>query len=183
MKPQLATLLRLALFQAAWWSTARLARAGHDVVAVLPQLVLGARAGTQTRARRGMLLLALAGAGVGVVVDGSLRFAGALQFPVALYGLPTPPFMIALWMAFAVALPTSLSWLLRPWWLGVVVGGVAGALAYRGGEGLGLLALAPSATSLLAVGVAWALATPALIAVARRCVPSAVTTSKAQSRA
>jgi hypothetical protein len=102
---------------------------------------------------------------------------GALAFPASLTFLPSPWFMVSLWMAFAVALPTSLSWLLQPWWLGVVVGGIAGALAYRGGEGLGLLALAPQPGSLALVGAAWALATPALIAVARRCVPSAVTTS------
>ena len=71
-------------------------------------------------------------------------------------------------MVFATTLNVSLRRLRRFPWLAVVLGGIAGPLAYWGSARLGAVEfVAPfAATAALAVG--WSALTPALLTIARR---------------
>lgn len=53
-----------------------------------------------------------------------------------------PPWMAALWFNFAMLVSISLSWLKRKYLLAAILGGLAGPLAYWGGEKLGAIKIA-----------------------------------------
>jgi hypothetical protein len=77
--------------------------------------------------------------------------------------------MVALWMNLAATLRHSLSWLCGRPVLALVMGAVAGPLAYWGGARLGAVELgAPLGSSLAAIAVEWALALPLLAWAAAR---------------
>jgi hypothetical protein len=78
--------------------------------------------------------------------------------------------MLGLWANFALSLNHSLGFLDRRFVLAAILGGVAGPLAYLGAARVfgaaEILALLPLALGILAL--AYALATPMLVALARR---------------
>jgi hypothetical protein len=157
----LPSIVRIVELQAAWWATVLLARAGHDVVAILPQLAVvllnGRRHGwwaAALQASIGMLL--------GLVVDGGLIAIDAIAFPGHDGHLP-PPFMLSLWAGFAVVFVGPASSLATKPWLGALLGAVGGTLAYRGGASLGAMQL-PSTNSWGMIAMLWAIAMPLLAA-------------------
>lgn len=126
----------------------------------------GDRRGAAGRAGdRGVELRLLAAAAItGYVFDGALALAGVIAFPAhAGLAVPTTPWMVALWAAFAATLRHSLDWARRRYVLGGVAGAVFGPLAYVAGEALGAIALAPPPLGWLAVAAEWALAMPLLL--------------------
>jgi 1-acyl-sn-glycerol-3-phosphate acyltransferase len=149
-------------FQAAWWATALLARAGHGAWAAAAAALFVVAHLARARRRFASGALVVLAAVLGVIADGALRAAGVVSFPVDVDMAPSPPFMIALWAAFACTLETSLAGLATRPLVAAVVGGVGGALAYRGAQGLGVLALHDGVRALAAVGAVWLVATPAL---------------------
>jgi 1-acyl-sn-glycerol-3-phosphate acyltransferase len=150
-------------FQAAWWAAALLARAHRPGLAALAMLAfVVAHVALRRRGVRGASgLLACTAALLGLAVEGALRSSGMLSYDAAIDGAPAPAFMIALWAGFACTLQTSLRSLTKRPLLGVSVGAVGGALAYRAGEELGVLDV-HGPVAFAAVAVAWALATPLL---------------------
>lgn len=108
------------------------------------------------------LLAAAAIAGYGF--DSALALGGAIAFPGhAGPAVPTTPWMVALWAAFAATLRHSLNWARRRYALGAVAGAVFGPLAYVAGEALGAVTLAAPPLGWLAVAAAWAMAMPLLL--------------------
>jgi hypothetical protein len=119
--------------------------------------------------RRELATLALAGL-FGYVIDSGMVLAGVFDFPAqAQVGAPSTVWMVALWVNFATALNVALHWLQRQHLLAAALGAIGGPVAYYGGTAFGGL-LAPAGTATLIVGVAlqWALATPLVVAGARR---------------
>ncbi|PYC28358.1 DUF2878 domain-containing protein [Aquipseudomonas alcaligenes] len=123
-----------------------------------------------------LLALALACLAAHFVWVASWRAEGRLVASVALFGsaLDTfllnlgvfdfagdsrllPPWLALLWALFATSLNHSLAWSARPWWLGSLLGAIAGPLSYLGGAklaGVGLpLGLWPT---LLLLAAIWA---------------------------
>ena len=105
--------------------------------------------------------VAASAAALGWGLDASLVGLGALAFPAtAQFGSPVPAWMIALWVAFAATLSTSMAWIREKPALAVLFGAVGGPLAYEAGRRLGAVELGPN--GLAAVAAEWALATPLL---------------------
>lgn len=165
----MSALWRVVEFQAAWWATALLARAGHGWLAVIPTIAFCALHLARSPSRAASLLLAAAAAVLGAVVDGVLARIGSVAFPAALAmdvcGWPVAPFMVGLWAAFACTLEAGLAGLARRPFMGLVVGALGGVLAYRGGAGLDVLLMPSGLGALVSIGVAWGLATPILGAI------------------
>ena len=110
------------------------------------------------------LRLGLAAAFAGYLFDSVLVVAGALDFPEhAGPAAPTTPWMVALWIAFAATLRHSMNWARRRYALAALAGAVFGPLAYRTGEAIGAISLAPSPFGWLAVASEWAVAMPLLL--------------------
>jgi hypothetical protein len=115
-----------------------------------------------TSSPRRELRLVVAATFLGISADSLLVLGGALSFfpQHALGPLPTPLWMVALWTGFGATLSATFSFALRSKKTALLFGGLAGPLAYWGGQSLGRIQLAPSspALGLFEVGICWALA-------------------------
>ena len=162
-------------FQAAWFAC--VGGAGHGAPALglaaaaallsLHLATLG-RGGADAEGRpgdRGIELRLLAAAAIaGYGFDGALALGGVIAFPAhAGPAVPTTPWMVALWAAFAATLRHSLDWARRRYALGAVAGAVFGPLAYAAGDALGAVTLAAPPLGWLAVAAEWAIAMPLLL--------------------
>jgi hypothetical protein len=121
-----------------------------------------------------MRLFVLAGM-VGFLLDSAQAAAGTFSFAsaeaVAGRNSPwlSPPWMVALWPNFATTLHTSLRWLAGRYWLAALLGAVGGPLSYYAGARLGALAFPEEVeTSLLVLGLVWAIAMPILLKLAEK---------------
>ena len=112
------------------------------------------------------LIVALAAAVMGFAVDTGLVAAGVFAPVPFLVPRPlSPPWMVMLWVNQATTLNSCLAWLRGRYVAGALFGAVGGPLAYLGGAKLGAASL-PSTNGLVVLGITWAGALPALLAVA-----------------
>jgi hypothetical protein len=85
----------------------------------------------------------------GTLLDGALGLAGWIRYPTSapLWALPTPPpWILGLWLAFAMLPRYSLRWL-RPWpALAALLGALGGPLSFLAGARLGAIAPGSHAT-------------------------------------
>ncbi|MFN0241803.1 MAG: alpha/beta fold hydrolase [Planctomycetota bacterium] len=70
-----------------------------------------------------------------------------------------PAWIVALWVAFAATLSSSLAWLRGRWWISLPFAAIGAPLSYLGAERLGAVSIsAPRASALAGVAVAWCVA-------------------------
>lgn len=74
-----------------------------------------------------------------------------------------PIWMLGLWLAFACTLNVSLKWLQGRWWLAGLLGAIFGPLSYLAAEKLHAVVLTQGNTTLLYIGIGWALLLPWLL--------------------
>jgi len=75
-----------------------------------------------------------------------------------------PPWMAALWFNFAMLFSISLSWLKEKYLLAAILGGIAGPVAYWGGEKLGAITVADAFwEGYFPLVLLWTLAMPFLV--------------------
>ena len=75
-----------------------------------------------------------------------------------------PPWMAALWFNFAMPVSISLSWLKGKYLLAAILGGLAGPVAYWGGEMLGAIMVADVfSRGYLVLVIVWTLVLPFLV--------------------
>lgn len=104
---------------------------------------------------------------IGYILDSSLVLIGIIDFPqTSLIGWPTTWWMVALWVNLAATLHYSLSWLLGRYYIGAILGAIAGPLAYYAGHQLGAIEIAGRPDALLLIGLEWCLAMPLLLRLA-----------------
>ena len=112
------------------------------------------------------LIVALAAAVMGFAVDTGLVAAGVFAPVPFLVPRPfSPLWMVMLWVNQAATLNSCMAWLRGRYLAGSLFGAVGGPLAYLGGAKLGAASL-PSSGGLVVLGITWAGALPALLAVA-----------------
>lgn len=157
------------LWQLAWF--AAILGAAQDLpwlgpVAALPALVLAYRRHPGVSLRLGILALCL-----GWIVDGVLGLSGMAVFRAGpLDGHLPPPWMLTLWVLYALAFLSCLGWTLKFRWLPPVLAALSAPGAYLGGAALGALVLpADRVLTILAIAVGYGLATALLI----RLIPKA----------
>jgi Protein of unknown function (DUF2878) len=150
-----------AVFGAArgWWWT--------GLLVLLPFLVWQLRIGPSRNVD--VVLLACTGT-LGFALDSLLAQTGLIHY-VASWPIPglAPIWIVALWLAFSLTLNHSLAFLQSRLLLASVLGALGAPLAYGvAGVGWGALSFPGSrASALFALGLAWALVTPALLGLAR----------------
>ena len=115
------------------------------------------------------LRLLLAALGIGLLLESVWVGSGLLDYAAWPWAGP-PAWILALWCAFALVVVPLLGYLHRRPWLAAVLGAVGGPLAYLGAaSGWDALRFSePRWHALLALGAGWALAMPALAALAAR---------------
>lgn len=99
----------------------------------------------------------------------TILILGGVYTPIGQKLQICPPWMAALWFNFAMLVSISLAWLKGKYLLAAVLGGLAGPVAYWGGEKLGALAIADAfARGYVPLVLLWAVALPALIYIHNR---------------
>lgn len=121
----------------------------------------------QPRVELRLLLLALACAWL---VDGTAAASGSIDYAAAPFGWAPPPWIMALWAAFAMTLTSSMRFLQRHWLLPPMFGLLLAPLAYlSAARGFDALRFAtPAWHGLLVLGVGWSVALTLLATSARR---------------
>ena len=152
-------------FQITWLACVAGAGAGYPLLGPLAAaLWLTLHVAWLDSGRGVELRLLAAAAAIGYALDSALALGGAIAFPAhAGPALPTTPWMVALWMAFAATLRHSLNWMRRRYVPGAFAGALFGPLAYAAGERLEAIAVAAQPVAWLAIAAAWALALPLLL--------------------
>ncbi len=165
----MAVAANFLLFQAGWFACVLGAARGFPWQGALVALLIAAFIVLRSAHPRAELALVAAAVAAGFAFDSALALSGWVDFAGAVPApLLAPVWMVALWALFATTLNVSLRWL-RDWpALGVLFGALGGPVAYYAGERLGALRFADPLPGLAAVAVGWALATPLLVALARR---------------
>jgi hypothetical protein len=153
-------------FQIGWF--AAVLGAGHGIpwlgVVVVP-LVLLVNLLLATNWRQ-ELVVALAAAVMGFVVDTGFILAGVFAPVPFLLPRPfSPLWMVMLWVNQAATLSGCMAWLRGRYLAGSLFGAIGGPLAYLSGAKLGAATL-PSTNGLVILGITWACAFPALLAIA-----------------
>jgi hypothetical protein len=156
-------------FQIGWFACILTAARGNGwlgplVVGVLAALYLATmpRPGRQLRLLLGAALL-------GFVLDSLLSLSGMLSFQSnPLSDSMAPPWIVAMWVNFSLALRSSMRWLLGRYGLGSLLGALGGPSAYYAGAAAGAAEfLAGTPAVLVTLAVVWALAVPILLFLAR----------------
>jgi hypothetical protein len=165
----MAMAVNVILFQAGWFACVLGAAYGAPWVGALAALALVAwHLGHATLPGREAVLVLVAIA-LGFAVETALVRSGWVRFDTGVIVAGTAPYwMVALWAIFATTLNVSMRPLRSRPVLAALLGAVGGPLAYYGGARLGALELVATGAALAAIGIAWALVTPLLLAMARR---------------
>lgn len=162
-------LLSAVVFQSVWFGC--VLGAAWDYAWVGPVLMVAAvslEAATASRPGR-LLSPACAAVLLGLITDSALAAGGWITFgsPLSLAWL-SPPWMVALWPNFILALQGCLRWLDGRYRLGALLGAIGGPAAYAGGARLGAMQFADPVVTPLLVGLVWLAAVPILLWLNRR---------------
>jgi len=162
-------LINFLAFQLGWFACVLGAANGRPWMG--PVVVATVVAMHLVRARRAApeFVLVLAAMALGLVADSLLMATGWLRYSVGLW-LPglAPYWIVAMWALFATTLNVSMGWMRGRPILTVLMGAIGGPLSYLAGEKLGAIELTLPANALAAIGVAWAVAMPLLMRLAKR---------------
>lgn len=167
----LARVINFLAFQLGWFACVVFAADGRPWIGPAIVVALAAAQLLVFRRPASDISLLAGAAAMGFLADSILVWTGALAFPeAARQGALSPAWMAALWVNFAMTIPMALSWLRGKFWYAAALGALGGPLAYWAGIGLGAIEAPLGALPfVLAVGGEWALAAPALVAVAEVC--------------
>jgi hypothetical protein len=169
---QVAVAINFLAFQIGWFACVLGAANGLPWLGVLIVSIVLALAAFMASDWKQELSLAIAAAAMGFAVDSALIAFGIFAPVPYLSPAPLSPlWMVMLWANQATTLNSCLAWLRGRFLLGASFGSVGGPLAYFGGAKLGAAAL-PSLESLMILGAVWAVAFPALLAVADLTCPA-----------
>lgn len=155
--------------QAVWLCAVAGAARGWQWPALLAgTLYIGSQLMTSPQPRLDLKLLALALA-CAWLVDGVVAATGSVRYAAAPFGWAPPPWICALWAAFAMTLTASMAFLQRHWLLPILFGLLLAPLAYlSAARGFDAVAFAePRWHGVALLGLGWAVALPLLVGMAR----------------
>lgn len=155
------------MFQAGWFAAVLGAGYGMPWLGVIVVPIVVLIHVIISSDKQAELILILAAGAIGFCVDSLIISAGVFTPLPYLFPRPlSPPWMILLWMNFAITLNVSLKKLHGRYVLSAVLGSVAGPAAYYSGAKLGATSTLPDVSDLLALSVVWAAAVPGLFRIA-----------------
>jgi hypothetical protein len=160
-------LLNLILFQVAWFAAVLGAARGIPwlgPLALVPVLGVNLALSDQRSAELKLVLVSLL---LGFLFDTALVAAGVFMPVQHLFPRPySPPWMMGLWVNFALTLNVSLDWLRERLLLSALFGAIGGPLAYYGGARLGATDTVPTTLGLVVLALGWGIMTPLLFRLA-----------------
>ncbi|MBI1424993.1 MAG: DUF2878 family protein [Gammaproteobacteria bacterium] len=115
------------------------------------------------------IYLILAAMLVGALWDSLLVWQTWLDYPAGILLPHTAPYwIIIMWALFASTLNLSLRWLKSHLLLAVILGAIAGPLAYYAGARLGAVDFVQPTSAFIALALGWAVFTPLLVILSKR---------------
>jgi hypothetical protein len=156
----MSQLTNLLGYQAVWFIAVYGAGAGDSWPALLAALIFATWQLARSAQRSSDLRLIGAALALGMLLDGVLASTGLVRYAASAPALPpggAPLWILALWVAFALTLNHSLSWLKDRAPLAALLGVCGGPLAYLGAGGLaGAVSLpVPSWPALTCLALGW----------------------------
>ncbi len=159
-------IINFILFQLAWFACVLGAANGLPWLGVVVTLLILAWHFFHSKHPKYELLLIVAALLIGAFFDQLMLSMNWVSYQAHGWSAHwVPVWILALWLAFASTLNLSLAWMQERYLIAVLFGGGGGPLAYFGAEKLGAVSLSGT-TSLVALGVGWAVITPLLLIVA-----------------
>lgn len=166
-----AVIINAITFEIAWFAALYGGILNSLALALLPALALAIWHLFLMRTQiPSQLLLFIALILLGFVVESAFIAFGAIIFVGSpLFGFGPPVWVLAMWFAFATLPHGCLNWFRGKWILQILLGGLTGPLSYLAGGKLGGATLhEPVLTSLVIIGIGWAIALPVIFWVADR---------------
>jgi len=162
-------LLNFVLFQLGWFACVLGAAARRPLLGCgIALLIIGWHLWRAPHPARESSLLLLAML-VGGIWDSLLVWLGLLQYPVGMLLPGTAPYwIVVMWALFASTLNLSLRWLKQYLLLSILLGAVAGPIAYLAGARLGALSFTQPVPALMILALGWAVVTPLLLKLSSR---------------
>lgn len=170
----MALVINVLLYQAVWF----LCVFYGDKGALLSLgLILGHLLWTPCR-KADLLMMAIL-LGCGLLIDGVMHLTGYISFTVT--AQPIPLWLAVIWLALALLVHHSLSWLKTRLVLSAFFGAIGGPLAYWAGVKAGAAAFGvPPSHSLILLSVVWAFLWPVVMFIGQQILPK-TTGSKAKA--
>lgn len=162
-------LINFVLFQIGWFACVLSSAAGRPWIGTLTALaVLAWHVGRAQKPSREVSLILIAML-IGALWDSLLVWQSWLQYPVGnLLPEVAPYWIVVMWALFASTLNLSLRWLKQHPLLAIVLGAIAGPLAYFGGARLGAVDFVQPLNAFIALSIGWAILTPLLVLISNR---------------
>lgn len=162
-------LLNLVLFQIGWFACVLSGAALQPLIGVGIAAAIIAWHLWRAQQPSKEVSLILSAMLVGAVWDSILVWQAWVDYPAGILLPHTAPYwIVVMWALFACTLNLSLRWLKGRLPLAVVLGAIAGPLAYYAGARLGAVAFLKPAAALMALALGWAIFTPLLVALSNR---------------
>lgn len=165
----ISTLANAIGFQLVWFAAVIGAANGLPWLGPLAALAFAAAVLARGGRRREDLTLLAVALPLGFALDTLWVRTGLVAFAAPWPGSVAPPWIVAMWLGFALTLNHSLARLRDLPWLAAALGAIGGPLAYlAAARGFGAARFADDPLpALLALSLAWALVVPLLLRVGR----------------
>jgi hypothetical protein len=159
--------VNVVLFQVGWFACVLGAAQGLPLIGALAAAVIIAWHLVRAVDPKKEMVLIAAAIIVGALFETLLVQAGWVRFATGVLVEGTTPYwMVALWAIFATTLNVSLRSLRPHLGFAALLGAIGGPAAYYAGTRLGALEFTAAGTA-IAIGIGWAILTPALLGAAR----------------
>jgi hypothetical protein len=164
-----SVLINLLSFKAGW--AASVAGAAASVPALGAAIATGVIVSHLWRTRdvRAEGLLLISAALIGFAWESALVAAGLIRYETGfLFPGMAPYWIVAMWVLFATTLNVGMRWLRNSVWIAAAAGAAGGPLAFIAGQKMGAVSFDEPVTSLIVIGIGWAVLLPMLVQLAVR---------------
>jgi hypothetical protein len=167
-------LFNFLAFEAAWFAAVTGGAAGRGgLMSLAVVAVVAVHLAIKRAQLRAEIWLILAVTLFGILLEAGFMGAGFIRYAGTVEGQMLPPIWIAaLWFGFGTLPNASLAWLKGRWKTQALLGAIAGPLTYWTGVKLGAATIPEGGGALFAIGLAWAMALPAIFLMAEALSPA-----------
>jgi hypothetical protein len=155
-------LINFIQFQAVWFLCIFGAAHQFELMAILISAGIIAWALLTSEHRTHDYRMILIGAVLGIVIDSALISLNLITFTTSYWASVAPLWMTPIWIALALTLQSSMSWLSGRYLLAGVLGAISGPFAYWAGVRMGAGVFPDLMTAMICLSVIWLIITPAL---------------------
>ena len=159
------TIVNVLGFKLSWWACVLGAVNGLKYLGPIAMLIFLVLHLYLNSTNRSELKLILIFAFVGTFIDTMMAYSNLIGY-VGLYSddiIIAPLWITAMWCGFSALVNHSLAWLKDKWSSAFLFGAIGGPLAYFAGQKIGAINGINTLSSVMAIGIFWALVFPSIL--------------------